>query len=297
MPAQEKLSQIEQYLAYGIGLGVVLIMGALILIGLGTGDNNNLPISILLIGLAMVVLGVAYWLYFIRPWEKFDDLKTPHFTGHDEHAHAAEESAPVHAPAPTPAPAEAAAAVTPPVPPPPAASPAPAPAEPPADNLALIEGIGPKSADALKAAGITTFAQIAAMTPAELDKAVKDHNVPLVGSTEHWPRQAEIAASGDLTALHDFQTRLKQVTLEDDLTTIEGIGPKSAAALKTAGITTFAQVAKMSPEELEKIIKDQKVRLVGSTAMWPAQAELAAKGDLTGLDALKARIKGGKLQA
>jgi predicted flap endonuclease-1-like 5' DNA nuclease len=280
MPAQEKLSQTEQYLAYTAGLGIVVAIAALILIGLGTVSSNT-GVGLLLVGLALVIIGIGGWLIMLRPWEKFDDLKTPYYTGHEEHAAEAVEAA-------APAVAEPVKAEV--------AAPAPKPAEvTEPDDLTLIEGIGPKSAEALKAAGIATFAQVAKLSPAELEKAVKDQKVRLVGTAEHWPRQAEIAATGDLTALEDYQRRLKGETVADELTLIEGIGPKSAEALKAAGIATFAQVAKLSPAELEKAIKDRKVRLVGSTETWPMQAELAAKGDLSGLEALQARIKGGVL--
>lgn len=319
MPAQEKLSQTEQYLAYTAGAGILIAIVALILIGLGTFDSNDVPISLLLVGLALIVIGIGGWLIMLRPWEKFDDLKTPYFTGHEEHAaekageaeaHAAaapvvtEAAAPVAAakpveakPVKAAAPVEAAAkpAEAKPVksaPPVEAAAPAPAVT---ADDLTLIEGIGPKSAEALKSAGVTTFAQVAKMSPEELEKIVKGKKVRLVGTTEHWPRQAEIAATGDLTALEGYRKRVKGETVADDLTLIEGIGPKSAEALKAAGITTFAQIAKMSPADLEKAVKDRKVRLVGSTESWPMQAEVAAKGDLSALEALQARLKGGML--
>ena len=322
MPAQEKLSQTEQYLAYTAGVGILIAIAALILIGLGTFDSNDVPVSLLLIGLALIVIGIGGWLIMLRPWEKFDDLKTPYYTGHEEHAaekagdaeaHAvaapvvAEAAAPVAAAKPVEAkPVKAAApveAAAKPVeakpvkaaPPVEAAAPAPAVAAVAADDLTLIEGIGPKSAEALKAAGITTFAQVAKMSPEELEKIVKDKKVRLVGTTEHWPRQAEIAATGDLTALEGYRKRVKGETVADDLTLIEGIGPKSAEALKAAGITTFAQMAKMSPADLEKAVKDRKVRLVGSAESWPMQAEVAAKGDLSALEALQARLKGGAL--
>jgi predicted flap endonuclease-1-like 5' DNA nuclease len=290
MPAQEKLSQTEQYLAYVAGLGIAVAITALILIGLGTFDNDNVPVSLLLVGLALIVIGAGGWLIMVRPWEKFDDLKTPHFTGAEEHAAGKVEEAVAARVEESAAPIEKAAK-----PAAPAAKAAPPAEEAKPDDLTLIEGIGPKSGEALKAAGITTFGQVAKMSPGDLEKVMKDHKVRLVGSTEHWPRQAEIAASGDLTALEEYQTRLKGETVADDLTLIEGIGPKSAEALKAAGITTFAQMAKMSSGDLEKAVKDQKVRLVGSTETWPQQAGLAAKGDLTALEALQARIKGGVL--
>jgi predicted flap endonuclease-1-like 5' DNA nuclease len=285
MPAQEKLSQTEQYLAYTAGIGIVIAIASLILIGLGTLSSNN-GVGLLLVGLALLVIGIGGWLILLRPWEKFDDLKTPYFTGHEEHA-----AAPVTPVKPVEVePVKAAPPVE-------AAAPSPKAAEAAADDLTLLEGVGPKSAEALQAAGITTFAQVAKLSPAELEKAVKDRKVRLVGSAEHWPHQAEIAATGDLTALEEYQRRLKGETVADDLTLIEGIGPKSAEALQAAGITTFAQVAKLSPEDLEKAVKDRKVRLVGSTETWPMQAELAAKGDLSALEALQARIKGGVLDA
>lgn len=292
MPAQEKLSQTEQYLAYLTGIGIVISIAALILIGLGTFDSNDIPISLLLVGLAVIIIGTGGWLYLARPWEKFDDLKTPLYTGHEEEH--------------TPAVAEASAAEAVEIPvsktPEPAAVPrrapevvkaAPTAAAAQADDLTLIEGIGPKSAEALKAAGIATFAQLAKATPGDLEKILKERKVRLVGTTEHWPRQAEIAGTGDVTALDEYRKRKHGETVEDDLTLIEGIGPKSAEALKAAGIKTFAQIAKMAPADLEKAVKDRKVRLVGNAGSWPAQAELAAKGDLTGLEALQLRLKGG----
>ena len=61
----------------------------------------------------------------------------------------------------------------------------------------------------------------------------------------------------------------------DDLTVIKGIGPKFAETLQAAGITTFAALAQLTPEELEQIVQPagwQKVDF----AEWIAQAaELA----------------------
>ena len=92
MPAQEKLNRDDQIVAYVVGAGIAIIIIALILIGLGTVDDDDGVTFGVLPGLALVVLGIGYWLIQVRPWEKFDDLKTPHFTGHEEHA-AAEPAA------------------------------------------------------------------------------------------------------------------------------------------------------------------------------------------------------------
>lgn len=57
----------------------------------------------------------------------------------------------------------------------------------------------------------------------------------------------------------------------DDLTIIRGIGPKFAETLHAAGITTFAALAKLTPEELEQIIKPAAWQKV-DFAEWIAQA-------------------------
>jgi len=200
VPAQEKLTPTEQNFAYLIGLGIAITIVALLLIGLGTIDNADITTSLLIVGIALIVLGVGGWLIMVRPWERFDDLKTPHYAGHDAHA-PAEEAAPVAEV--KAAPVTEAKAV-------PAEEAAPVPAAPAApDDLTLIEGIGPKSAAALNESGITTFAQVAAMTAEQLEQAVKERGVRLVGNAANWPQQAALAAAGDFAALAELQAKLK----------------------------------------------------------------------------------------
>ncbi len=80
---------------------------------------------------------------------------------------------------------------------------------------------------------------------------------------------------------------------KEDLQVIEGIGPKIAGVLQAAGIGSFKQLAQCKAEQLEQILKDAGVRLA-NPATWPEQARLAARGDWSGLDALKAQLKGGR---
>ena len=66
----------------------------------------------------------------------------------------------------------------------------------------------------------------------------------------------------------------------DDLTRIKGLGPKIAALLGGFGITTFAQIAAWTPEEVERI--DAKLgRFSGRITrdQWVEQARLLAAGD------------------
>lgn len=92
-------------------------------------------------------------------------------------------------------------------------------------------------------------------------------------------------------------TRAKKATGSgDDLTTIEGLGPKSAQALIAAGITTFAQIAAMSGDELQEIVKVQaKVRILdGQTKTWPKQAKFLVEGDEAGFQKYTERLTGGR---
>ena len=79
----------------------------------------------------------------------------------------------------------------------------------------------------------------------------------------------------------------------DDLTKIEGIGPKINATLQQAGIRTYAQLAASKPAILKQILLDAGVR-IGFPDTWPEQAVLAAKDDWDALATFKSSLKGGR---
>lgn len=80
-----------------------------------------------------------------------------------------------------------------------APEPAPAPvAAGPADDLTRIKGLGPKLAALLGEFGITTFAQIAAWTPAEIERI--DAKLGRFSGRivrDQWVEQARLLAAGD----------------------------------------------------------------------------------------------------
>ncbi len=81
----------------------------------------------------------------------------------------------------------------------------------------------------------------------------------------------------------------------DDLTEIEGVGPKIATALNEAGIHTFVEVAGTSVERLKEILATGGEHLKQwDPATWPEQAALAAKGDWDAFKKLKEELKGGR---
>ena len=81
----------------------------------------------------------------------------------------------------------------------------------------------------------------------------------------------------------------------DDLTLIEGIGPKIAELLNEAGITTFAQLADAEDENVQQVLKDAGPRFnVHDATTWNEQAALARDGKMDELKELQDRLKGGK---
>jgi len=78
----------------------------------------------------------------------------------------------------------------------------------------------------------------------------------------------------------------------DDLKKIEGIGPKIASTLVEAGIATFSDLAKATPEAISEIIADVRGNHVTDT--WPAQAQLAADGKWDELKKWQDELDGGK---
>jgi large subunit ribosomal protein L21 len=75
-----------------------------------------------------------------------------------------------------------------------------------ADDLKKVEGIGPKIAETLSAAGITTFAELAIAKPAKISEIIADVRGNHV--TDTWPAQAKMAAEGKWDELKKWQDEL-----------------------------------------------------------------------------------------
>ncbi len=76
------------------------------------------------------------------------------------------------------------------------------------DNLRIILGMGAKSVARLKAEGVTTFTQIAALDAEQL-RALIGPGANRLRWLESWPLQARLAAWGDWDALKALQAELK----------------------------------------------------------------------------------------
>ena len=80
----------------------------------------------------------------------------------------------------------------------------------------------------------------------------------------------------------------------DDLTKIEGIGPKIAGLLVADGIVTFANLADAKTEKLAEILKAAGPRFsIHKPDSWPQQAALARDGKFDELKKLQDELDGG----
>jgi large subunit ribosomal protein L21 len=81
----------------------------------------------------------------------------------------------------------------------------------------------------------------------------------------------------------------------DDLTKIEGVGPKIAEVLANAGMNTFAAVAGSTAEEIKALLEAAGSKFAAhDPATWPQQAAMAAEGKWDELKAWQDELKGGK---
>lgn len=80
----------------------------------------------------------------------------------------------------------------------------------------------------------------------------------------------------------------------DDIERVEGIGPKIGAALRTAGIDTYAKLARASESDLKSAITDAGIKIVPTTDTWARQAALLRDGDEAGFIAYTDSLTAGR---
>lgn len=89
--------------------------------------------------------------------------------------------------------------------------------------------------------------------------------------------------------------KVDAVAVKDDLTKIEGIGPKIVTLLEADGIISFKDLAKASAKKLKGIIQTAGPKFqMHNPASWPKQAKLAAAQKWDELNILQKELLGGK---
>lgn len=79
----------------------------------------------------------------------------------------------------------------------------------------------------------------------------------------------------------------------DNLTRIEGIGPKVSKVLTEGGISTFEKLAHAEVAAVQKVLDEAGMQMMNPEG-WIDQAKLAAKGDWAGLEKLQSELRGGR---
>jgi len=87
---------------------------------------------------------------------------------------------------------------------------------------------------------------------------------------------------------------VKKAAKAEDLTKIEGIGPKAAEALVAAGVATYEDLAKAKADNVKTILTDASPRLAHlDPGSWGKQAKMAADGKWDELKEWQDNAKGG----
>jgi len=154
----------------------------------------------------------------------------------------------------------------------------------------------------------TTLTDLATMSEAEakvLAEKEAEAAEEAAAKAEAEVKAAEEAAAAEVVEetpaeeVAEEATPAEEVTEEaptaeaDDLTKIEGIGPKIAETLVAAGVTTFAALADAKDEDTQEMIKDVAGNHQADT--WNEQAALARDGKWDELKELQDKLDGGKV--
>ena len=153
--------------------------------------------------------------------------------------------------------------------------PAPAATAAPVMAAPVAKAAAPTSAATAKAAPKPSAAKPAAAAPA----ATASKAAP------------KMAAVIDLAAAKKAGFALKNA---NDLTVVEGIGPKINELFNNAGVKTFVQLAAQSVTQMRKVLDDGGSRFrIANPSTWAQQAALAADNKWEELKKLQDNLSGG----
>ena len=195
------------------------------------------------------------------------------------------------------------------------------------DDFSKIEGITPEISRTLNENGISRFSQLSSSN----DNTLKSHllsagiNQDKV-DTESWIQQAALAEEGkwdDLEEYQDFlsirnkntpstdnaqdsrstanknndnkENSISKINETDDLTKIEGIGPKIAEVLNTHNINTFEGLHKTTRNTLKTHLDNAGPQFkMHEPESWPHQAGMANRGEWDKLKEYQDFMMGGR---
>ncbi len=155
----------------------------------------------------------------------------------------------------------------------------------PADDLKVIEGIGPQMEQALKDAGIDTFAKVANASVQDLRAAIEAKNLRFAPSLVNWSKQARYLADGDQAGFETYRDYLVrglepgQVVSQDYSVTFET--PAAEPAAPAEPVVEAAVAAAPAPEEKPKAKAEAK----------PRRAKSAGRDDLKRIEGIGPKME------
>lgn len=163
-------------------------------------------------------------------------------------------------------------------------------AERAAEKEGMEEGMAKQAkASAEEDAVVEAAPEVKESTP-EVKKAAKEKVVEEAPKAE--PK--EEAPVAEKPAPEPAKKAAAKKETADNLTKIEGIGPKAAEALTGAGIDSYTALAKAKPDAIKEILTEASSRLAHlDPTTWPKQSKMAADGKWDELKAWQESAKGG----
>lgn len=123
-------------------------------------------------------------------------------------------------------------------------------------------------------------------------------NEKITTETQTIPESKSVKETEDISATETTPVVSKSKNKKadaDDLTKIEGIGPKAAEVLQEAGITSFAKMAESKAEDIKEILEKSGGHFnAQDPTSWAEQAQLAADGKWDELKTLQDKLIAGR---
>jgi len=152
----------------------------------------------------------------------------------------------------------------------------------------LVGGVYPDDAKASKKTTARSSATSGKKTTASNKTSAKSVKSKAVTTKKN-------IADADKTAAKAAGFKLKVKAGQDDFTVVEGIGPKINDLIHGANIHRYAELAKTTVTEIQKILDDAGPRYkLAKPGTWPAQAEMAAANKWDALKKWQDELDGGK---
>ena len=122
-------------------------------------------------------------------------------------------------------------------------------------------------------------------------KTVKDDE-----ETDRFNFSEENEENEEIEKIDDIEDTAEENNLKenDDLTKIEGIGPKTAEFFNVNGINTFSDLANKKAEDLRELLSQESTLSKFDPETWPKQAEMAAGGQWDELKKWQDDLNAGK---